>query len=110
MLARLGSATFIQLLDIFIRPEAVLFELGMHLQLAQMWFDAVTQILVSSFIFYAVAYPASRIVWPPAATPDGCWSPVSPVADLPAPFMCLRYPKTSQMALNHSVSATGSQD
>lgn len=78
----------------------------MHSRLTQLWFDAVAQILVSSFIIDTVAYPA----WPPAATPDGCWGPVSPVADLPAPFMCLRYPKTSQMALNNSVLATGSQD
>lgn len=78
----------------------------MHSQLAQLWFDAVPQILVSSFISDAVPYPA----WPPAAAADGCWSPVSPVVDLPTPFMCLRYPKTSQMALNNSVLATGAQD
>lgn len=71
---------------IFIHPEVVSLKLGMHSQLAQLWFDAVPQILVSSFIPDAVVYPA----WPPAAAADGCWSPLSPVADLPTPFMCLR--------------------
>lgn len=75
-------------------------------QLAQLWFDAAPQILVSSFILDAVAYPA----WPPAAVPDGCRSPVSPMADLPALFMCLRYPQRSQMALDNSVVTTVSQD
>lgn len=90
---------------IFIHLEVISLKLGMHLQLIQLWFDAVAQILVSSFILDAVAYPA----WP-AAPPDGCWSPLSFVTDLPAPFMCLRYPKTSQIALNISVLAMGSQN
>lgn len=53
--------------QIFLHPEVVSLELGIHSQLTQLWFDAVAQILVSSFILDAVVYPA----WPPAATPDG---------------------------------------
>lgn len=44
----------------------LLSSLEIHSQLTQLWFDAVAQILVSSFILDAVVYPA----WPPAATPD----------------------------------------
>lgn len=54
--------------QIFLHPEVVSLELGIHSQLTQLWFDAVAQILVSSFILDAVVYPALR---PPAATPDG---------------------------------------
>lgn len=32
------------------------------------------------------------------------------MVDLPAPFMCLTYPKTSQITLNHFILATESQD
>lgn len=44
----------------------LLSSLEIHSQLTQLWFDAVAQILVSSFILDEVVYPA----WPPAATPD----------------------------------------
>lgn len=53
--------------QICLHPEVVSLGLGIHSQLTQLWFDAVAQILVSSFILDAVVYTA----WPPAATPDG---------------------------------------
>lgn len=39
---------------IFLHPEVVSLELGIHSQLTQLGFDAVAQILVSSFILDAV--------------------------------------------------------
>lgn len=53
--------------QVCLHPEVVSLQLRIHSQLTQLWFDAVAQILVSSFILDAVVYPA----WPPAATPDG---------------------------------------
>lgn len=44
--------------QVCLHPEVVSLQLRIHSQLTQLWFDAVAQILVSSFILDAVVYPA----------------------------------------------------